>query len=168
MFAEQWRRQPVAHRRIRKSYGIRDAFCGAYGRMLYLDDQTARARLRIVQCFRRRIDGGGRNVRLCELSQPRSCRGLLKQVLEQRDQDFTVLDSQRIRLKSFISADVILDFQRVNEPLPQCFRTYSDDKISIVAAAIHFIRHDVWMSIAPADWRYAGVQVAASYVGEPR
>src|SRR5882724_100061 len=108
------------------------------------------------------------NIRLRELSQPRSCRGLLKQVLEQRDQDFTVLGSQRIGLESFISPDVILDFQHLNKSLPQPFRAYSDDKISIVATAIDLIRHDVWMRIAPARWRYAGVQVAASYVGEPR
>src|SRR5882724_2692853 len=114
------------------------------------------------------MDRRRRNIRLCELSQPRPRRDLLKQALEQRDEKFAVLDSQRIRLKSFISPDVILDFQHLNKSLPQPFRAYSDDKISIVATAIDLIRHDVWMRIAPARWRYAGVQVAASYVGEPR
>src|SRR6266404_865166 len=98
------------------------------------------------------MDRRCRNTSLCELPQPRSCRGLLKQGLEQRDENFAFLDSQRIGLKSLISSDVILDFQRLNESLPQCFRAYSDDKISIVAAAIHLIRHDVWMSISPARW----------------
>src|SRR5437867_3034041 len=103
------------------------------------------------------MDRRGRNIRLCELSQPRSCRGFLKQVLEQWDENFAVLDSQRIALKSFISSDVILDFQRLNQFLPQGFGAYSDDKISIVATAIHLIRHDIWMRIAPARWRCTGV-----------
>src|SRR6266849_6469508 len=152
MFTEQGRRQSVVYRSFGKPDGIRNTLRGAHGWMLNLDDQTPRACLRIVQRFRHRIDGCGRNIRLCELSQPRPRRGLLKQGLEQRDQNFTVLDSQRIGLKSFIATDVILDFQRLNESLPQRFRAYSDDKISIVAAAIDLVRHDVWVSISPARW----------------
>src|SRR6266446_6425651 len=100
-----------------------------------MHDQTARAFLRIVYRFKNRMDWLCRNIHLCELSQPSSCRGLLKQVLEQMDQDFTVLDSLGIRLKTLISPDVILDFQPLNESLPQCLRAYSDGKMSIVATA---------------------------------
>src|SRR5882724_10175758 len=135
--------------------------------MFELHNQAASARLFIMESFGNGVDGPGRNLRGCKCCQPLSCWLLMKNILQQRHKRFPVSDSLRVCGKSLVRSNACLNVHNLNEALPQCVSSYPDDKILIIVCAENFIRHDVWMSVAPAFWGNAGIQVAAPSVRQP-
>src|SRR5882762_4609295 len=135
--------------------------------MFELNYQAAPASLLVIESLGDCVDWAGGNFGSGKFFQ-RCCHWfLLKDFLQQRHQDFAVLDSERVGGESFVAADFVLNVHHLYEASPERFCSHANDKILFIAAAKRFVGDDVRMSVAPAFWGNAGIQVAAPSVRQP-
>ena len=135
--------------------------------MFELDDQSACLALDIFERFRDGVDWRGGNFCGGEYRQPFVGRFRRECLLHDGNQYGAIFYAQSVGLEIADRNSNLRCVSTSRKFLPERLGSHTNDEISSVAAAKHFVRNDTGMRVAPAGGNDASVQVTAPGVGQP-